>query len=77
MHQRGLLIAGVLRIAPHFQTSTRRMELAGARRETLHADDHSIAKVGLEPEAEQERTDPRMQEQETPARSGIVHGACG
>ena len=70
------------------RSSARRTERAGARREPcLTERDRSSAKVGLEPEGigtepehravragstSREWTDPRMQEQETLAGSGIV-----
>ena len=68
---------GELRIAPRFQASTRRMGLEGERREPLHANGHGTGKAGLEPDGDQERTDRRMQEQETLAGSGIVTACAG
>ena len=53
------------------------MELAGARREPCMLNDRSSAKVGLEPDGKQERTDPRMQGQETLPGNGIVTVRAG
>ena len=69
------------------ESSARRTARAGARREPCMLNGHSSAKVGLEPgdigtepdvravragSTAREWTDPRMQEQETLAGSGIV-----
>ena len=66
-----LLVTGVAD-STALRSSARRTERAGARREPCMPNDSSSAKVGLELEGMRERTDPRMQEQETLAGNGIV-----
>ena len=59
------------------QTSTRRMEVAGARREPCLLNDRRSANVGLGPDGKQDRTDLGMQGHETLAGNGIVTVRAG